>query len=272
MSSAEAPESWNNSEGVGPICSEEAYVWMTHLDMPQVELTSLEALLSADERLRAERLRFVLDRQRFIAGRAILRLLLAPLLQAAPSDLRFHYGPSGKPFLDPRRNPEDLRFNSTHANGLALYGVTWGREIGIDLEYQTRDLNYLGIADHFFSLPEKRVLRALPVDDRLPAFYDYWTRKEAYLKGIGSGLGIPLDQFSVALGTAKPVRTGRGEAAGETGNGDTPDEDKRWVTSSWRVYEIAAPPDYCAALAVEGKIRRVHQWEVACRDRALVTI
>jgi 4'-phosphopantetheinyl transferase len=272
MSSEEVQRSGNNSGELGPICAGEAHVWLAHLDLPPVEIRSLAALLSADEHDRAQRLRFAVDRQRFIAGRAILRLLLGSLLQAVPSDLRFHYSPSGKPLLDPRRNPEDVRFNTTHANGLALYGVTKGQEIGIDLERQTGDAKRLDIADQFFSAPERQVLRTLPSAEQLHTFYAYWTRKEAYLKGIGTGLQDPLDRFCVPLGTAKPVRIRRSEAIGEAGRCQMSDVDESWVPGSWLIYEIMTPLGYSAALALDGELTSVHQWEVACREGALVPV
>lgn len=92
------------------------------------------------------------------------------------------------------------------------------------------------------------MLRALPVDQRLIAFFTCWTRKEAYLKARGEGLSLPLDQFEVSLAPGEPadlLRVG----------GESPE------TARWSIQELMAGPEYVAALAVEGPIGRLTCWE-----------
>jgi len=238
----------------------EAYIWLAALDLPDSEVEFLATLLSEDECRRTEQFHFPSDRRRFIVGRGILRVLLGSLLQLAPGDLRFHFGPSGKPSLDPGQNPPDLRFNLAHAQGLALYGVTRGQEMGVDLEYRAALANAVSIAEEFFSPGESEALLALPPSEQLDAFYTYWTRKEAYLKGMGTGLEYPLDRFEVSLAPGQPVCLLR-----------TTFENEILAADRWLLYDVMAPPQYAAALAVEGPISHLCQWEVAFTGHRLAT-
>src|SRR5207253_10188751 len=96
------------------------------------------------------------------------------------------YGARGKPAL---ADGDGLRFNVAHSHGLALVAVARGRELGVDLE-RVRPLPAAeAIARRFFSARERAVLDALPLRRRLDAFLSLWTRKEAFLKATGGGLG-----------------------------------------------------------------------------------
>ena len=244
----------------------EVTVALANLYLPEEEVEPLAALLTADESVRAERYHFPTDRRRFVVSRAILRLLLASCLQLAPTDLRFHYGSAGKPFLDPRQNWGNVHFNVARSGDLALYGLLREQDIGIDLEYQTSSVNYIGISDRFFSPAENQVIRSLPPAEQINAFYSFWTRKEAYVKGIGGGLGLPLDQFTVPLASAAPVQVCA------KGSSDERHVATAWVNSGWLIYDLRVPPGYFAALAVNGEITELRQWEVLCRGRKFALV
>ncbi len=166
----------------------------------------------------------------------------------APDHLRFYYGPQGKPKLDKETAGEALRFNVTHTQGLALYAVANGREVGIDVERIRPELVDGDFAERFFSPREVAALRMLPVGLRPEAFFNCWTRKEAYAKARGDGLSLPLKQFDVSLAPREP-------AALLSTKGD-PLEAARWSLSA-----LHPGPGYVAALAVEG-----HDWRLECRQ------
>ena len=107
---------------------------------------------------------------------------------------------------------KDSAFNLSHSHGIALYALTRGREIGVDIEYFRPDVEAGKLAERFFSPREAAVLRALPEHLRREGFFNCWTRKEAYIKAEGKGMAIPLSAFDVSLTPGEPaalLRTGK---------------------------------------------------------------
>ena len=202
--------------------------------------------LAADEQARAERFYFERDREHFIVARGVLRAILAGYLNRVPECLSFCYSSHGKPALAGESDEDAIRFSVSHSHGVALYAVTRGREVGIDLEHIRSDLAVAEIAERFFSRREVEMLRTLPTEDQRQAFFRCWTRKEAYIKARGEGLSLPLDQFDVSLAP--------GEPAAVLGTQRDPSE-----ASRWSLQELTPGPGYVAALAVEG-----HGWRLAC--------
>jgi 4'-phosphopantetheinyl transferase len=142
-------------------------------------------VLSADERVRAQRFRYAQHRDRFVIARGALRTLLGCYLQTAPAQLEFTYGPHGKPSL----SQGGLEFNLSHSAHLAVIAVAADRPVGIDLE-QVHPINDLEkLTERFFTSGEHQRLLRLPAAQRLPNFFRGWTCKEAYLKATGEGLG-----------------------------------------------------------------------------------
>jgi 4'-phosphopantetheinyl transferase len=180
-------------------------VWSASLEPPSGLATQLEDCLSPDEQARAGRFVAPRDRARFIAARSFLRRLLARHVGARPAELRFHYGPHGKPVLADRG--AELRFNLAHSDALAVCALGVGPgDLGVDVERvkPLRDLQALSRTA--FSPRERARLESLPEPQQLRAFYEAWTRKEAFLKALGCGLGRPLDSFDVAFGPGESPR------------------------------------------------------------------
>jgi len=224
------------------------HVWRAALDVPESQVRRLWDMLTLDERQRAERFFFEKDRTHFVVARGLLRVLLGRYLQQDPPRLRFTYGPHGKPALATDPSGVALRFNVSHAHGLALYAITHGREVGVDVERIRPEIAQEKIAERFFSPREVTVLRALPTPLQASAFFACWTRKEAYIKAKGAGLALPLDQFDVSLTPGRPAvllhtAWDPQEAAG------------------WALQDLAPAPGYRAAVAVAG-----HAWRLTCWD------
>lgn len=132
--------------------NDEVHVWRAALNVTASCIQSLQRTLTTDERARAERFHFQKDRDHFIVARGQLRAVLGRYLDVEPSQLRFSYGPYGKPSLARESGGGDICFNVSHAGGLALYAVTRGRDIGIDVERIGTDFANEQVADRFFSL------------------------------------------------------------------------------------------------------------------------
>ncbi|MGC2161779.1 MAG: 4'-phosphopantetheinyl transferase superfamily protein [Silvibacterium sp.] len=228
---------------------DEVHVWRAALDQQTPsQIQSFLHNLSADEQARARRFHFQRDRKRFIVARGVLRAILADYLNKAPEGLSFRYSSHGKPSLAEESDRDGTRFSVSHSQEVALYAVSRGREVGIDLEHIRFDMAVLEIAERFFSRREVATLRALPTDMQQQAFFYYWTRKEAYIKARGEGLSLPLDQFDVSVAPGEPATV--------LGNQRDPSE-----ASRWSLQELVPAPGYVAALAVEGHGWRLANWQ-----------
>src|SRR3984885_538770 len=141
------------------------HVWRASLDQNASRVDRFEDTLALEERARAGRFYFRQDRDRFIVARGILRDILGRYLNRAPESLWFGYSPYGKPALL-SEGARPIRFNISHSHGLALYAVTRGREIGVDLELIRDGLEIEQIAENVFSRAEVSALCALPTQLR----------------------------------------------------------------------------------------------------------
>jgi 4'-phosphopantetheinyl transferase len=180
-------------------------VVVTRLDLEPEAVRASVALLSDAERQRASRLVFDRDSCRFIVARAWLRRLLAARLGVRPESVELAYGEHGKPMLARRCATSDLRFNVSHAEDVAVYAFSEGREIGIDIEFVRMIADADHIAERFFSRYENETYLALDPSDRPLGFFNCWTRKEAFVKAFGDGLSHPLDRFDVSLAPGEPA-------------------------------------------------------------------
>lgn len=242
---AEAP--WPVPAHFPVLPDDEVHVWYAALDAPALDVPVLESILSADERERADRYRGARDRRRSVTARGLLRLLLSRYLDLDPASLRFDHGRQGKPSLSAAHGGAPLCFNVSHSGGAALYAVTRGREVGIDLERIRHALDVMSVAARFFSPREVAVLRGLPDHTRRDAFFRCWTRKEAYIKARGEGLALRLDSFDVALAPAEPAALLHSdEGAAEVAH--------------WTMRDVSPAPGYAAALVVQGYGWRLCRW------------
>jgi 4'-phosphopantetheinyl transferase len=196
-------------------------LWWAPLDISATALRGLSSCLSSEERQRADLFHRPLDRARFRAARGWLRRLLASQLLCAPGEIRIVTGDSGKPGVA----CSDLRFSAARSAGIALYATSWRMEVGVDVE-AIRATNVDGIAARFFSPAEQRALASLPPAQRLTASFECWTRKEAYVKGIGAGLTFPLRTVDVWTGGRQPA-----------------------IVSGWSVHQVDLAPGFAAAVA-----------------------
>lgn len=223
----------------------QVHVWRASLGLSRSRLKSLWQILSADEQQRAERFLFQNDRDKFIAARGLLRMILSRYLSIEPGELRFCYSPYGKPELSTEMNKHGLGFNLSHSGELALYAVAVD-QVGIDLERIQTDLDYVAIAQRCFSSQESAALLALPPTYRCEAFFRVWTCKEAYLKAKGEGIFQGLNQVEVALA--------RTEAATFLRIDGDPQ-----ATMNWSLLELSPGPGYVAATVIAGA-----NWQIKC--------
>jgi 4'-phosphopantetheinyl transferase len=183
----------------------------------------LVALLDDHERARLDRFRRPVDRARYLAAHALTRLAVAELTGRRAAELEFDRTcrcgeQHGKPVL-----PGGPGFSLTHAGDLVGVAVHTDGAVGLDVE-QVRTLHDLtAMAAHVCS-PAETVADAA-------AFFTLWTRKEALLKAIGTGLAAPMS--AITLGPSG-VQEWQGD--------DAPDEPV-WL------HDLRPRPGYHAAVA-----------------------
>ena len=231
------------------LAADEVHIWCYSLDVPPETSARLYTILAPEERIRCARFYFERDRQRFITSRGVLRELLGRYLQTDPGQISLVYNEFGKPDLGPEF-ANGLKFNLSHSAGLALIGFAAVSNVGVDLEYIRTQSDYVDIARNFFSASEVNYLTNLPPQLRAEAFFNCWTKKEAYLKACGEGLATPLNSFSV------PVTT---DAAHTPVDLYVPTKDS-FPDKHWSLYPLRPAPGYAGALAIEGTGWRLRQW------------
>lgn len=169
------------------------HVW--YFSMPsQSFMNRFSSMLTDSEKRRIDKFRFARDAARFTGCRGLLRELLGSYINCSPKDVAIQYGPFGKPHLD-----ESIYFNVSHSGDMLAYAFSAEQEIGIDIESVIKIDNISGTAKHCLSKQQFRVFTKLSCNEQHRAFYRFWTRKEALLKAIGTGLSQPLTNFDVTF-------------------------------------------------------------------------
>lgn len=162
------------------------HVYRIPVSKDPVVLTQLSAVLNADELERAYRYMKVQDQHRFICGRASLRQILSHYTGLSPEEIQFSTGKGHKPGM--ATHPETC-FNLSHTADWILLAIS-RFEVGVDLEFIQSEFRYREVVEAHFTEAERNYLDLGALDRR---FYEIWTRKEAFLKATGQGLGDHLN-------------------------------------------------------------------------------
>ena len=211
------------------LAEQDIHVWVAGLDQSPERISAFKDILAPDELNRAARFHFERDRNRFIAGRGVLRQILSSYLEIRPSQLDFQYGPRGKPMLKATSARPPPHFNLGHSEDLILIAVTRPCPVGVDVEWIRPIPELKTISTQYFSTSEAAEIMALPEGEQLRAFYQLWTRKEAYLKASGEGL------------------------SGSTSGNE--------ATATWTLVELAPAPNFVAAVAASAAGLTVSCWQ-----------
>ena len=225
----------------------EAHVWCVELDQSPSRTDKLFQLLSEEEQQRAKQFRFEEKRGHFIVGRATLRQLIGGCLKASPAALEFSYTQRGKPELAGALAGK-VHFNVSHSDSLALIALTRVCPVGVDVE-RVRPRQYdMEIARRFFTARESAGLESLQEAERPSAFFNLWTRKEAWLKATGVGISESLGRVEISF---LP-----GEPACVVSVVDKPEEAKEWT-----LVELKPAKGFVGALAIRARGLNVRCWQ-----------
>jgi 4'-phosphopantetheinyl transferase len=208
-------------------------LWLCQLDRVPDDLAGVS--LSAQERARAARFGSDLLRLRWIAGRTVLRSLLAQSLDIDPASLRLRRGVRGRPEID---SESAIDFNVSHTGDTALIaiasGIHDGTRIGIDIEREDRRVNADGLARKFLTGREQAEIALLPTDVRRQRFLRLWTCKEAMSKATGDALSAPFRRMDVMVDAGLRLLSGPAP----------------YSPAAWQLVAAATPAGFIATLAV----------------------
>lgn len=213
-------------------------VWRIPTRLDPSTLAYFESALSPQQRDRAARLRVNEKRHQYVIAHGLTRRILARAISISPERIEFTRGPKGKPYLGGSAADTGIHFNMTHTSHMALIAVSRGREVGIDIERIRRNLQWEKLARRYFSPREYSAFRVQPPDTRLRAFFVCWTRKEAVLKAIGTGIGGGLASFDVSVDPDSPPRL-----LGNRWNGR--------FHGDWSMVNLEPDPHYAGTLVTE---------------------
>ena len=175
-----------------------------------------------------------------LAARIVLKQLLGGYLDLDPAGLKLSYDSSGRPHVSGHR----LAFNASHSGDVALFAFSRSWRVGVDVEAIRPFGSEMEIARQYFSPGEIAHLESLPEATQLRAFFECWTAKEAYVKGRGGGLSIPLDSFEMTQPRSRDC-----VFFAEPHN----------AVLGWSARLLDPCPGYTAAVAVESR-----QWNLKC--------
>ena len=197
-------DGWVAMQPLSPPMRGEVRVWIARVSEHAPRTGAFAALLDRREVAQAARYRFASDRIRYVVAHGLVRVVLGAAAGCRPHDVAFHFGEFGKPALDDAQRCEPLEFNLSHAGDRILIATAL-RPVGVDIE-------------------ERRAARP---DD--PLTIVAWTRLEAYVKALGTGLTSTAVEFDEAAWSLAPLDVGPEYAAAVVAAGHD------WVVNACRL-------------------------------------
>ena len=226
--------------------SGDVHVWHASVSEHLEQLAFLRQVLSHDETSRADRFVFEEDRQRYIIARGLLRVILGVYLEFPPEELVFEYGDYGKPQLKwSARTHPSVCFNLSHASDLVVYALTYEGAVGIDVERIRAFDNASHIVDRYFAENEKTVFQQLSRHRKAEVFFHSWTRKEAIIKALGTGMSYPMDRFTITLLPEEPMQL-------------LHIDDPCYHSTEWSMTEFIPRQGYVGAVAIQSRDASFH--------------
>jgi 4'-phosphopantetheinyl transferase len=182
---------------------DEIHVWLAfdREFADELMLRRFSSMLTAEERARAETLRFEHLPRQYLVTRALQRSVLSRYVPGVePADWRFIAHPRGKPALAPQFAEQGLHFNIAHTSRLVAMAVAREPTLGVDVECLDARAAPLQLATRYFTPAEAQALAQLPSVEQARRFYTLWTLKESWLKATGEGLRAGLANVAFTFG------------------------------------------------------------------------
>ncbi len=190
---------WYAQDAYTELADNEVHIWLNYLNVHEARIKHLYPLLSDIEKERSERFKFYKHRKAFIASHGFMHSVLENYIDTSASEIDFSHSDHGKPSLIEKQNPENIQFNLSHSNNIAILAVCKQHPLGIDIEFAEKKLDWKGISKRFFTPDEQTNFFSLSEEAQKDAFFQIWTRKEAHMKVTGQGLSLAPTQFEVTV-------------------------------------------------------------------------
>ena len=243
---------------------DEVHLWT--LDSGEVSLLDRETeaayvdALSETEARRYHRLQISRRKQQYLLGKFFVRQVLSRYRDVDPLRWTFVESSHGKPVL--ADESAELAFNLSHSRGMFAVAVSSAGVTGVDVEYARRSRRIMALANRHFSAAEIAALKSLEGESQLARFYQLWTLNEAFVKGRGLGLTMPLQDFTFEISDAGKI---------------TFAEDQPTTSTQWQFWTLPLASSfdrqaYTASLAVgrEGASRQtLYRFEFSMNDEAV---
>jgi 4'-phosphopantetheinyl transferase len=239
--------SWQIPETCRTLDEGDVHVFTFRLNPPAEVRESLATYLSEEESARAARFRFERDRHRFVVGRGVLRSVLGEYVEAPPEKIQFHYNAQGKPMLRPEMSNGRLHFNLAHSEDIAVLGITRAGQVGVDVERVRPLPDFDELVKQFFSPRESEEFLKLSEVEKPEAFFNLWTRKEAWLKATGEGIAHSLHLVEVSFLPGQSARLLSIPA-------------RLRANPDWLLHPLYPARDFAAAVAVNAKQAQFKCW------------
>ncbi|BDQ02806.1 MAG: hypothetical protein KatS3mg037_1381 [Ignavibacterium sp.] len=175
----------------------EIHIHLINISKLRNDIQNFNGILSDEEKEKSGKYKFARDRERAIVTYFFRRKILSEYTGLSPENLSFKIGKSGKPYID-NQGLTYLKFNYSHSGDLIVYALNRDAEIGVDIELveEFPDLNSL-VKNYFSHNEQKAFLSLTTLKDKLNFFYKIWTRKEAFVKALGTGLNDDLGKINL---------------------------------------------------------------------------
>ncbi|MCK4840339.1 MAG: 4'-phosphopantetheinyl transferase superfamily protein [Methylococcales bacterium] len=182
-------------------------------------------------------------KNKYIKTRGILRKILAHYLNIEPQKIEIKIGEFGKPYV----SNKSLFFNLSHTANQFVIAVSNVSELGVDMEICRVRKSMTGLVEKCFAEIERDYWHSLADEQKINMFFQFWVKKEAFVKAVGRGIALGLDQCVI-----NPEQ--------QTQFLSIPNE--YGLVTDWKIVDISLAEDEACALVTKDKAFRYKQIKV----------
>lgn len=171
-------------------------------NLTDVEYQKWYSLMSKEKQQRVDRFRFEDDKKRTVAGEMLARKAISEWCGVTPKSITFGKKEHGKPYASGLA----VEFNISHSGDMVVCAID-NEPIGIDIE-KIRPID-LSVAKQFCSeqelvylfghVPTEKDFVNTSDEDVLTGFFEIWTKKEAYVKCLGTGFSLKCENVNLSI-------------------------------------------------------------------------